>query len=128
MATQRNPAGPDFVSGVPVDDLAEGRMLAGHVGEEPALLVRRGDDFYAIGATCTHYGGPLAEGLLVGHRVRCPWHHAQFDVRTGDAAAAPALNPLPCWSVQRRGTRLVVGARRTPAAPAPPRHSPASVV
>ncbi len=108
MATQRNPAGPDFVSGVPVDDLAEGRMLAGHVGEEPALLVRRGDDFYAIGATCSHYGGPLAEGLLVGDTVRCPWHHACFSLKTGEATDAPAFNPVACWKVERRGDSVFV--------------------
>jgi NADPH-dependent 2,4-dienoyl-CoA reductase/sulfur reductase-like enzyme/nitrite reductase/ring-hydroxylating ferredoxin subunit len=112
MATQTNPAGPDFVSGVPVDDLADGRMLAGHVGEEPVLLVRRGEDFYAIGATCSHYGGPLAEGLLVGDTVRCPWHHACFSLKTGEALDAPAFNAVACWKVERRGDTVFLGDKK----------------
>jgi NADPH-dependent 2,4-dienoyl-CoA reductase/sulfur reductase-like enzyme/nitrite reductase/ring-hydroxylating ferredoxin subunit len=105
---QTNPAGPDLAQGVPVDSLSEGSMLAGHVGEEPVLLVRRGDDFFAVGATCTHYGGPLAEGLVVGDTVRCPWHHACFSLKTGEALHAPAFSPLACWEVERRDNRIFV--------------------
>ena len=118
MATaQTNLTGPDFANGVPVDDLAEGRMLAGHVGDESALLVRHGDDFYAIGATCSHYGGPLAEGLVVGDTVRCPWHHACFSLKTGEARDAPAFNPVPCWKVERRGDRVFVQDKKALAEP-----------
>ena len=106
--------GPDLTQGVELDAVAPGSTLLGHAGDEAVLLVRPtgSDDVFAIGATCTHYGGPLAEGLLTGERVRCPWHHAQFDVRTGDAVRAPALSPVPCWTVERRGSRLFVAGRR----------------
>jgi apoptosis-inducing factor 3 len=107
-AAQTNPAGPDFAQGVPVDRLSDGRMLAGHVGEEAVLLVRRGDDFFAIGATCSHYGGPLAEGLVVGDTVRCPWHHACFSLKTGEALHAPAFNPVGCWKIERHDDRIFV--------------------
>jgi NADPH-dependent 2,4-dienoyl-CoA reductase/sulfur reductase-like enzyme/nitrite reductase/ring-hydroxylating ferredoxin subunit len=105
---QNNPAGPDFAQGISVEDLSDGRMLAGHVGEEAVLLVRRGDDFFAVGATCTHYGGPLAEGIVVGDTVRCPWHHACFSLKTGEAVDAPAFSPVACWKVERRDGRIFV--------------------
>ena len=119
-------SGPDLSQGVELDAIPSGGMLLGHVGGEPVVLVRPAgsDDVHAVGATCTHYNGPLAEGLLVGTRVRCPWHHACFDVRTGEAVSAPALNPLPCFAVERRGTRVVVGAKREPG---PTRRRPARV-
>src|SRR5206468_12476642 len=70
-------------------------------------------------APCTHYGGPLAEGLIVGDTVRCPWHHACFSLRSGEALRAPALNPVACWRVERRGDRIVVGDKleRDPLSP-----------
>ena len=109
--------GPDLALGIAADSLADGAMIAGHVGDDAVLLARSGDDFYAMGATCTHYGGPLAEGLLVGDTVRCPWHHACFSLRTGDAVRAPALRPLPRWEVERRGNRIVVGRQIDPLDP-----------
>ncbi|MBX6745454.1 MAG: Rieske 2Fe-2S domain-containing protein, partial [Acetobacteraceae bacterium] len=62
----KQPDGPDLTQGIPLADLPDGGMLAGQVGEETVLLARRGEEVFAIGATCTHYGGPLAEGLVVG--------------------------------------------------------------
>ena len=88
------PSGPDLSDGLDLALLADGAMLLGHVGSEAVLLARQGDEVFAIGASCTHYGGPLSEGLLVGHTVRCPWHHACFDLRTGEALEGPALSPI----------------------------------
>jgi len=108
---QAKPSGPDFTQGVMLSDIADGGMLLGHADGEAVLLARRGEAVFAIGATCSHYSGPLAEGLLVGDTVRCPWHHACFDLRTGEALAAPALNPVPCWRVERRQDRVIVGEK-----------------
>jgi apoptosis-inducing factor 3 len=95
--------GPDLQQGVRVSDLADGGMLAGHVGEESVLLVRKGDELFALDAFCTHYHGPLAEGALVGETIRCPWHHACFSLRTGSAVAAPAMRPLRVFRTVREG-------------------------
>ena len=100
--------GPDLTQGVALSSLDEGAMLPGHAQGEPLILVRRGSELFAIGAVCTHYGAPLATGLLVDDTVRCPWHHACFSLRTGEALRAPALNPVSCWRVEQRdGTAFV---------------------
>jgi apoptosis-inducing factor 3 len=108
--------GPDLTQGIPFTDLLDGGMFSGHVGDEPVLLVRQGEDVFAIGALCTHYSGPLAEGLIVGDTIRCPWHHACFSLRSGNALRAPALNPLSCWHVVRQnGVVFVQNKIDTPA-------------
>jgi len=112
MAQDENkPQGPDLSQGVALTDLVDGKLL-GHVGDEEVLLVQSGDEIFAVGAHCTHYHGPLAEGLVTGESVRCPWHHACFDLRTGEAARAPALSPIACWNVERRDGRIVVKDKR----------------
>src|ERR687884_936492 len=100
--------GPDLKEGISIDDLGDGAMLGGHADGEAVVLVRRGNDVYAIGGTCTHYSAPLADGLVVGNTVRCPWHHACFDIRTGEAVRAPALTSVAAWKVERQGDRIVV--------------------
>ena len=95
--------GPDFAAGVPAADVVEGKPVRGHFAGEPVMLVRVGREVHAIGANCTHYGGPLNEGLVVGHTIRCPWHHACFDVRNGSALGGPALNDVPCYDVLAQG-------------------------
>jgi apoptosis-inducing factor 3 len=117
MATsQSTPGGPDLTQGIPASDLAEGRMITGHVGEEAVLLARSGSKVFAIGAKCTHYGGPLAEGLMVGDTVRCPWHHACFSLRTGEALHAPAFSPVTCWPIEQRDGRIFVRSKAEPPA------------
>ena len=97
------PSGPDLERGAPLGDIPEGGVLAGHVGDEPALLSRSGERVFAVAGACTHYGGPLAEGLVEGGKVHCPWHHACFDLKTGEALAAPAFAPLQTWRVEIEG-------------------------
>jgi NADPH-dependent 2,4-dienoyl-CoA reductase/sulfur reductase-like enzyme/nitrite reductase/ring-hydroxylating ferredoxin subunit len=107
---QALPNGPDLATGVPLTDLASGK-LAGHVGEEEVVLVRSGRDVCAIAAHCSHYHGPLVEGLVEGGLIRCPWHHAAFDLQTGEAVRAPALSALACWRVEQRNDRVFVRER-----------------
>jgi apoptosis-inducing factor 3 len=101
-------SGPDLTKGVAISTVADGAMLLGHAHGESALLARRGDELFAIGNVCTHYGAPLNEGLLVDDTVRCPWHHACFSLRTGEALRAPALNPVSCWRVEQRDDTVYV--------------------
>lgn len=105
------PTGPDLRAGIPFAQLQEGVPLAGHAGDDAVLLTRWGNEVFAVGATCTHYSGPLAEGLVDGDTVRCPWHHACFSLRSGEALRAPALSPLPRWEVRRDGDRVILGAK-----------------
>ena len=95
------PSGPDLSQGVAATSLVDGVPLLGHVGDQAVLLVRRGADVLAVGATCTHYSGPLAEGIVVDDTIRCPWHHACFSLRTGVALRPPALNALSRWRVEK---------------------------
>lgn len=111
-------SGPDLSAGIALAELADGGKLVGHVGDEQVLLVRRGAEIFAVAAHCTHYNGPLADGLVVGDTVRCPWHHACFDLRTGEALRAPALGPVATWSVELRAERIYVRVKRAPAPPA----------
>ena len=100
--------GPDFEKGCQIDSVPDAGMLLGHAFGEAILVARQASELFAIGATCTHYGGPLAKGLIVDCTVRCPWHHAHFDLRTGEAIGAPALSDTSCWKIEKRGERFFV--------------------
>lgn len=119
----------DLAAGVKASALAEGGKLVGRVGDDEVLLVRAGGEVFAVGAHCTHYHGPLGEGFVVGTAIRCPWHHAAFDLRTGHPDRPPALNPLPCWKVEEKdGVIRVLGRAEPKLAPAAKVSRPESVV
>ncbi|HEY9540712.1 MAG TPA: FAD-dependent oxidoreductase [Luteimonas sp.] len=124
------PPGPDLAQGVPLADVPNGGVLAGHVDGEPVLLARLDDGFHAVAGSCTHYGGSLGEGLVVDGEVRCPLHHACFSLRTGAALRAPAFAPLATWHTQVVGDTVFVRAKRDEApTPAPgPRVDPGAIV
>ncbi|HET6960265.1 MAG TPA: FAD-dependent oxidoreductase [Vicinamibacterales bacterium] len=113
MTDSTDPPRPDLTKGVSFSALADGGMLQGRVGDDEVLLARAGDSVFAVGAHCTHYRGQLADGLIVGGTVRCPLHHACFSLRTGEALRAPALDPIACWRVERRGDSVVVREKIT---------------
>src|SRR3954470_7328444 len=116
MGNTQELSGPDLAAGIDISALVESVPLLGHAQGAAVMLVRKGASIHALGATCTHYSGPLAQGLVVDETVRCPWHHACFDLRTGQALGGPALDPVPCYEVTRRGDRVMVGAKRAPPA------------
>jgi apoptosis-inducing factor 3 len=125
-------AGPDLESGVPIEQIPDGGMLAGHARGKPVLLARRGNEWFAIGAVCSHYSGPLPEGLMVGDTVRCPWHHACFSLRTGQSLRPPGLNDVAAWLVEQRAGKVYVTGKAPKTGTARPRSrggsGPASVV
>ncbi len=112
MAQEQELSGPDLAQGIALADLADGGSLLGHAGGEAVLLVRSGVELFAVGAHCTHYHGPLAEGLVADDTIRCPWHHAAFDLRTGEAVRAPAFDPIGCWRVEQRDGKIFVTEKR----------------
>jgi NADPH-dependent 2,4-dienoyl-CoA reductase/sulfur reductase-like enzyme/nitrite reductase/ring-hydroxylating ferredoxin subunit len=124
----KKPPGPDLSRGVPAERLRDGEPLLGHAGSEAIVLVRSGGEIFAVGASCTHYGGPLAEGLVVGDTIRCPWHHARFSLRSGAAEGAPALSPVGCWDVEQKDGIVRVSGECEATVPSAPRQRPSSVV
>ncbi len=109
---EAGPSGPDLTQGILLAQLPDGGMLVGHVGDEQVLVARRGAEVFAIGALCSHYHGPLGDGLLVADTVRCPWHHACFDLRTGEALRAPAFSPVDAWAAEQRDGKVYVREKR----------------
>jgi NADPH-dependent 2,4-dienoyl-CoA reductase/sulfur reductase-like enzyme/nitrite reductase/ring-hydroxylating ferredoxin subunit len=99
-------SGPDLSQGVEMSAVSPGGMLTGHAFGEPVLLARVGPNWFAVGAKCTHYSASLSDGILTGETIRCPWHHACFDLRNGAAVCGPALNDLPVYDVVVENTHV----------------------
>ena len=111
MTEDKKPSGPDLTKGVSLSEFKDSKLL-GHVGEEDVLLVQAGSEIFAIEPSCSHYHGPLAEGLVVGDTIRCPWHHACFSLRSGEATRPPALNALAVWDVTRDQDKIIIQRKR----------------
>lgn len=128
MADQADPPAPDFTRGYPLRQVPDAGMVPGRVGADEVLLARRGEALFAVGAHCTHYHGPLLDGLIVGETIRCPWHHACFSLRTGEPLRAPALDAIACWRVERIGDTVFVREKLGEPAVPPPPAAPSSIV
>src|SRR6478736_5629007 len=128
MSDQKDRPKLDLSKGIAASTLEYGKMIVGRVGDADVLLARVGEELFAVRAQCSHYRGPLADGIIVGDTVRCPWHHACFSLRTGEAVRAPALDPIPCWRVDREGDRVFVREKRSPSNPPPPVATPPSSI
>src|SRR6185437_4028918 len=120
----------DLKNGVSIASIPDGGTLVGRVDGEEILLVRRGVQLFAVGAYCTHYHGPLADGLVVNEEVRCPWHHACFSLRTGEALRTPALDPIQRWRVEQVGEKVFVKEKLEPSIPkaVSPNSHPSSIL
>jgi NADPH-dependent 2,4-dienoyl-CoA reductase/sulfur reductase-like enzyme/nitrite reductase/ring-hydroxylating ferredoxin subunit len=132
MSEKKEQATLDLSQGIAASEVRDGGLILGRVGDEEVVLARSGTELFAIRAHCSHYRGPLVDGLIVGDTVRCPWHHACFNLRTGEALRAPALDPIACWRVERDGDRIVVREKLPPAGLSPAstsdRQAPSSIV
>ena len=124
MARATESTGPDFAIGIAMSDLSESTPLLGHAHGNAVVLIRQGANVHALGAKCSHYGGPLAQGLVVGESIRCPSASRVLRLRTGEAVGAPGLNPIACYEVQRRGDRVIVGSKQSLQPGKPPPKSP----
>src|SRR5438552_2092586 len=119
MADSDKSRRPNLAEGIAVSALQPGDMVLGRVGDQDVLLARTGDEFFAVGAHCTHYHGALVDGLVVGDTVRCPLHHACFSLRSGEPLRAPALDPITCWNVERQGGMAFVREKLPEPQPSP---------
>src|SRR3984957_13427531 len=120
MSNAETSPGPDLTQGLAGREIPDDGAVGGHVGDAPVVLARVAGDLVAIGGACSHYSGPLKDGLRVGATLRCPWHHACFDLRTGAALAAPALAPGDRWEGGQRDGKVFV-REKLAAADAPKR-------
>ncbi|MGZ3783604.1 MAG: FAD-dependent oxidoreductase [Bdellovibrio sp.] len=113
MATADKDHTPDLSTGILEGTLKNGTSMLGHVGNEPVLLVYQDGEYFAVGTKCSHYGGPLNEGIIEGEVLHCPWHHGCFDLRTGEALKAPALNAIPAWKTEIHDGRVFVTEKKS---------------
>jgi len=129
MSEPLKASGPELSRGIELSDVPDGGMLTAQVQGAPVVAVRRGEEVFVLAASCGHYGAPLWDGVFLGTELRCPWHHARFDVRTGEAVNPPSPRGIATWLVVREGSRVRTGARREPtAAKAAIRNTPSSVL
>ncbi|XP_064533462.1 apoptosis-inducing factor 3-like isoform X1 [Pseudopipra pipra] len=94
------------------DDVGDGELLEVMVAGYPVLLVRNRKEFSALGSKCPHYGAPLSKGVLRGERLRCPWHGACFNIRTGDIEEYPSLDCISCFKVTVEDGKVFVTAKK----------------
>ena len=105
-------SGPkEFVSSISPGELQDGKPRRVDVAGEPVLLVRSGDEIFAIGAVCSHYGAPLEEGKLVEGTIQCPWHASRFALQDGSVREGPACAALPCYESRIAGNQLQIRIR-----------------
>jgi 3-phenylpropionate/trans-cinnamate dioxygenase ferredoxin component len=92
----------DFEKVATLDEIPPGGRKSILVDETPALLLRIGNDFYAIEDVCTHDGQPLTDGPLNGCEITCPRHGARFDIRTGKPTCMPATEAVRTFEIEIR--------------------------
>jgi nitrite reductase/ring-hydroxylating ferredoxin subunit len=99
----------DFFKAAPLDDVPEGGTYAIEVDGEPICLAKVEGTIYAFTDNCTHISGPLSDGSLEGCAITCPWHLAQFDIRTGNVLRGPARQSILTYPVKIEEQTIFIG-------------------
>jgi 3-phenylpropionate/trans-cinnamate dioxygenase ferredoxin subunit len=99
---------PEWITVATTDALPEGEMVAHSMDGQDVLVVNVAGRYLAIGAVCTHEGGPLEEGVIEEGTVMCPWHGSMFDLETGEAVGPPATEDVPVYQVRVEGDAIQV--------------------
>lgn len=99
----------DYISVGSADDLADGGRLFLEIDEQPIVIIRQGEQYFAIADVCSHDDGPVGEGALEGNEIICPRHGARFDIRTGRVLALPAFVDIPAYPVRVIGGQIEIG-------------------
>ncbi|MFN2241452.1 MAG: Rieske (2Fe-2S) protein [Anaerolineae bacterium] len=97
-----------FVEAAKLFDVPPGRVKTVEIGDEDIALCNVEGEIYAIANVCTHDGGPLGEGYLLGDEIECPRHGARFNVKTGEVKVLPAIVPVPTFKVKVEADRILV--------------------
>ncbi|MEJ2734927.1 MAG: non-heme iron oxygenase ferredoxin subunit [Anaerolineae bacterium] len=95
-----------YVKAGKVSDIPPGRVRVVELEEEDVALCNVDGEIYAVANVCTHDGGPLGDGYLLGDEIECPRHGARFDVRTGEVKTLPAIVPIPTFEVKIEGDEI----------------------
>jgi 3-phenylpropionate/trans-cinnamate dioxygenase ferredoxin subunit len=95
-----------FVKAAKVSDIPPGRIRVVELEEEDVALCNVDGEIYAVANVCTHDGGPLGDGYLLGDEIECPRHGARFNVRTGEVKSLPAIMPIPTLEVKIEGDEI----------------------
>ena len=98
----------EFTAVLPDADLREDKPFRTEHDGTPILLIRRGQQIYALAETCSHLGGPLSEGALDGDVIQCPWHGSRFSIRDGHVVDGPAVHPQPCLETRIRDGQIEI--------------------
>ncbi len=98
----------EFIKVASASEIEEGTMQAIEVDGEPICLAKVNGEICAFTDNCTHISGPLNDGELDGYVVTCPWHGAQFDIRTGKVLCGPARQDILTYPIKMDGDAILI--------------------
>jgi metal-sulfur cluster biosynthetic enzyme/nitrite reductase/ring-hydroxylating ferredoxin subunit len=101
-----------------LNELPAGGRKSIFIDDVPALLLRIGDQYFAVEDVCSHDGQPLTDGPVTGYEITCPRHGARFDVRTGKPTRMPATEAIPVYAVEVRADGIYAGPADAESEPA----------